>query len=84
MRAVFGGATQWLIVAPLGLGLVTPILWRAVNEHGDVLDMLLQEHRDTGAAKRFFRSLIDDQELPEQIVTDGIRSYGAAIKALPN
>ena len=57
MRIMVGGVTRWLIVAPLGAGLVTPILWRAVNEHGDVLDVLLQENRDTGAAKRFFRRL---------------------------
>ena len=69
MRVVVGGVVQWL--------------WRAVNEYGDVLDVLLQEHRDTGAAKRFFRRLIDDQELPERIVTDGLRSYGAALRELP-
>lgn len=34
-----------------------------------VLDVLLQENRDTSAAKRFFRRLIDDQDLPERIVT---------------
>ncbi len=69
MRVVVGGEIRWL--------------WRAVNEHGDVLDVLLQEHRDTGAARRFFRRLIDDYELPERIVTDGLRSYGAALKDLP-
>jgi putative transposase len=36
-----------------------------------------------GAAKRFFRRLIDDHELPEQIVTDGLRSYSAALRELP-
>lgn len=45
--------------------------------------MLLYEHRDTGAAKRFFKRLIDDQELPELIVTDELRSYGAALRGLP-
>jgi putative transposase len=69
MRVVLGGVTRWL--------------WRSVNEYGDVLDVLLQEHRDTGAAKRFFRRLLDDQELPERIVTDGLRSYGAALRELP-
>lgn len=69
MHVVVGGVVRWL--------------WRAVNEYGDVLDVFLQEHRDTGAAKRFFRRLIDDQELPERIVTDGLRSYGAAIKEVP-
>ncbi len=68
MRVVIDGVTHWL--------------WRAINEYGDVLDVLLQEHRDTGAAKRFFRSLIDEQELPERIVTDGLRSYGAALREL--
>ena len=69
MRVVLVGVTHWL--------------WRAVNEYGEVLDVLLQENRDTGAAKRFLRRLIDDQELPERIVTDGLRSYGAAIRELP-
>jgi putative transposase len=70
MRVVLGGATHWL--------------WRAVNEHGEVLEVLLQDHRDTDAAKRFFRRLVDDQELPERIVSDGLRSYGAAIREVPD
>ncbi len=41
---------------------------------------LLQKHRDTAAAKRFFRRLLDDHEVPEQLVTDGLRSYRAAIR----
>lgn len=69
MRVVVGGTVHWL--------------WRAINEYGEVLDVLLQENRDTGAAKRFFRRLIDDQKLPEQVVTDGLRSYGAAIREVP-
>jgi putative transposase len=69
MRVVVGGVVHWL--------------WRAVNEHGEVLDVLLQEHRDTGAARRFFRRLVDDHEPPERIVTDGLRSYRAAIRRLP-
>ncbi len=44
---------------------------------------LLQENRDTGAAKRFFRRLVDDQDIPERIVTDGLRSYGAALREVP-
>jgi len=69
MRVVVGGVIHWL--------------WRAVNEYGEVMDVLLQENRDTGAAKRFFRRLIDDQGIPEPVVSDGLRSYGAAIKELP-
>ena len=62
---------------------MTPILRRAVNEHGEVLDVLLQKERDTGAAKRLFRRLLDQQELPERVVADGLRSYGAAIREIP-
>ena len=69
MRVVVGGVVHWL--------------WRAVNEHGDVLDVLLQKGRDTRAAKRFFRRLLDEQDVPERVVTDGLRSYGAALRELP-
>lgn len=59
-------------------------LWRAVDEHGQVLDILLQEHRDTDAAVRFFRKLLGHAgEPPEQIVTDRLASYGAALQRLP-
>jgi putative transposase len=58
-------------------------LWRAIDEHGEVLDILLQEKRDTAAAKRFFKRLLDDNDIPEQVVTDALRSYGAAIKEVP-
>jgi putative transposase len=77
------GRTWHLDEMRVVIGGITHCLWRAVNEHGDVLDVLLQEHRDTGAARRFFRRLIDDQGIPERIVTDGLRSYGAALKELP-
>jgi putative transposase len=54
-------------------------LWRAVDEHGQILDILVQEHRDTEAAKRFFRRLLGHAGgPPERMVTDGLASYGAA------
>jgi putative transposase len=54
-------------------------LWRAVDQDGNVLDILVQERRDTAAAKRFFRKLLKDlQYVPRVIVTDKLRSYGAA------
>ena len=54
-------------------------LWRAVDEHGQVLDILLQDHRDTDAAERFFRALLGHADAPpERIVTDRLGSYGAA------
>lgn len=58
-------------------------LWRAIDEHGEVLDILLQPRRNRQAAKRFFKRLLDDHDLPEHVVTDGLRSYGVALRELP-
>ena len=56
-------------------------LWRAVDQDGDVLDILVQKHRDKNAAKRFFRKLLKGlRYAPRRIVTDKLRSYGAARK----
>jgi putative transposase len=54
-------------------------LWRAVDQNGVVLDILVQRHRDTNAAKRFFRKLLSGgTEAPRVIVTDKLKSYAAA------
>src|SRR3954466_3337986 len=54
-------------------------LWRAVDQEGRVLDVLVQSRRNAGAAKRFFRKLLRGlQYVPRVIVTDKLRSYGAA------
>lgn len=58
-------------------------LWRAVDEHGAVLDILLQPHRDTAAARTFFTRLLGEFEVPEVIHTDKLWSSGAAMRALP-
>ena len=56
-------------------------LWRAVDQDGDVLDILVQKRRDKQAAKRFFRKLLKGlRYAPRRIVTDKLRSYGAARK----
>ncbi len=58
-------------------------LWRAVDSEGNVLDVLLQRHRDTKAAKRFFRKLLKKQGFtPRVIVTDKLKSYEAAKKQI--
>jgi putative transposase len=58
-------------------------LWRAVDQHGVVLDILVQERRDGAAAKRFFKRLLQGlQYKPKRLVTDGLRSYGVARRAL--
>ena len=54
------------------------LLWRAVDEHGTELDILLQKRRDTAAAKRFFKRVLRSNPVPRNIVTDQLRSYPAA------
>jgi putative transposase len=53
-------------------------LWRAVDQHGAVLDVLVQSRRDTAAAKRLMRKLLKRHGCPRVIVTDKLRSYAAA------
>jgi putative transposase len=53
--------------------------WRAVDQNGNVLDILVQNHRDKAVARRFFRRLLKKTgAVPRVIVTDKLRSYGAA------
>src|SRR6266699_3962336 len=54
-------------------------LWRAVDQHGNGLDILVQSRRNNKAAKRFFRKLLKGlQCVPRVIITDKLKSYGAA------
>jgi len=54
-------------------------LWRAVDEDGAVLDILVQRHRDKKAAKKFFRKLLKGLTyVPRVILTDKLASDGAA------
>ncbi len=54
-------------------------LWRGVDQEGNVLDILVQSHRNKKAANRFFRKLLKGlQYVPRVIVTDKLASYGAA------
>ncbi|RVL87552.1 IS6 family transposase [Sinorhizobium meliloti] len=54
-------------------------LWRAVDQDGYVLDEIVQTRRDTKAAKRLLVRLLKKQGLsPKRIITDKLRSYGAA------
>jgi putative transposase len=54
------------------------LLWRAVDEHGAELDILLQKRRDKAAAKRFFKRVLRSNPVPRKIITDQLRSYLAA------
>jgi len=54
-------------------------LWRAVDDEGEVLDLLVQPWRDKAAAVKLMRKLLKKQGFaPEVLVTDKLRSYGAA------
>jgi putative transposase len=54
-------------------------LWRAVDQAGHVLDILVQRRRSKRAAKKFFRKLLKGcQYVPRVIITDKLKSYGAA------
>src|SRR5258707_14342104 len=59
-------------------------LWRAVDQDGDVLDILVQGRRDKKAAKKFFRKLLKHY-VPSLIITDKLKSYSAAkTKVMPS
>ncbi len=61
-------------------------LWRAVDQDGDVIDILVQSRRDRRAAARFFRKLLKGQgRRPLRLITDKLRSYSAALRtAMPS
>lgn len=69
MHVDIGGITHWL--------------WRAIDETGAVMDVYLQRHRDTEAARTFFSRLLTENDVPEVIHTDKLGSYRAAIRELP-
>ncbi len=58
-------------------------LWRAVDESGAVLDVLLQTRRETHAAQTFFERLLVIYDVPDAVHTDKLWSYRAALQALP-
>jgi putative transposase len=58
-------------------------LWRAVDDEGEVLDVLVQSRRNKKAALKLVRKLLKKQGyLPSIVVTDKLPSYGAALKDL--
>jgi putative transposase len=58
-------------------------MWRAVDSEGEVLEILVQPHRDKAAAVRLLRKLLRRQGfVPTVIVTDKLRSYGAALREI--
>ncbi len=57
-------------------------LWRAVDHEGEVLESFVTKRRDKKAALKFLRKLMRRYGQPHEIVTDCLRSYGAALKEL--
>jgi putative transposase len=57
-------------------------LWRAVDHEGEVLESFVTKSRDKKAALKFMKKTLKRHGEPEVFVTDGLRSYGAALKAM--
>ena len=58
-------------------------MWRAVDKEGEVLDVLVQKKRNKAAALKLLKKLLKNQGfVPDAIVTDGLASYGAALREL--
>jgi len=60
----------------------THYLWRAVDHEGEVLESYVTKSRDKKAALKFLRKAMRKHGQPEAIVTDKLRSYGAALKEI--
>jgi putative transposase len=61
---------------------VTHYLWRAVDHEGEVLESVVTKTRDRKAALKLLKKSMKRHGRPENIVTDRLRSYGAALKEL--
>jgi len=57
-------------------------LWRAVDHEGEVLESFVTKTRDKKAALKFLKKAMRRHGRPESIVTDRLRSYGAALKEI--
>ncbi len=57
-------------------------LWRAVNQEGVVLDAVVTKRRDRHAAFKVLKRLMKQHGRPREVVTDKLRSYGAALKKI--
>ncbi|WP_411194453.1 IS6 family transposase [Rhodococcus erythropolis] len=73
------GDTWHLDEVFVNIGGVRKYLWRAVDQHGNVLDILIQSRRDGKAATRFFKKILKQQgRRPRVLVTDKLASYQVA------
>ena len=59
-------------------------LWRAVDHEGEVLEAVVTAQRDKAAALKLLKRIMKKYGQPRKIVTDGLRAYFAAMKAIGN
>ena len=59
-------------------------LWRAVDHEGEVLEAVVTAKRDKAAALKLLKRIMKKYGQPRKIVTDGLRAYSAAMKAIGN
>ena len=59
-------------------------LWRAVDHEGEVLEAVVTAKRDKAAALKLLKRIMTKYGQPRKIVTDGLRAYSAAMKAIGN
>ena len=59
-------------------------LWRAVDHEGEVLESYVTKTRDKAAALSFIKRAMKRHGQPQTVITDGLRSYGAAMKEIGN
>ena len=59
-------------------------LWRAVDHEGEILESFVTKTRDKAAALRFMKKALKRHGTPEAVVTDGLKSYPAAMRELGN
>ena len=77
-RAIDGISTRWSSGSR-----ANECIWRAVDHKGEILDVLVQRRRDRRAAVKLMRKLMRKQGFaPKRMVTDKLRSYGAALRHL--
>jgi putative transposase len=81
------GSPQWrwhLDVVFVRINGETHYLWRAVDHEGEVLETFVTKRRDRKAALRFLKKAMKRYGHPQEVVTDRLRSYHAAMKELGN
>ncbi len=62
----------------------THYLWRAVDHEGEVLESYVTKTRDKASALKFLKKAMKRYGSPQEVVTDRLRSYGAAMRELGN